>query len=188
MENVRKILFRAKAINRDPNREYRTNYKNGDWVYGLLTEEPYDSGFGILPAQMTNEEGVSRIDVDYDTLGQYVGLKDIGGNKIFEGDIFVPLYAPPCSTAEEVIKLYDFDEDEIGVVTFDHGNFMLKKKNSKDCNLSCYVDQEFSHYEENVGQIYKYKNDMALGKVIGNIYDNPELLDKQDIARKSILR
>ena len=190
MGKVRKILFRAKAINRNPNREYRTNYKNGDWVYGLLTDELYedDSDCGSLPAHMKNEEGVSGIDVDFDTLGQYVGLKDIGGKKIYEGDIFVPLYVPPCSTAEEVIKLYDFDEDEIGVVTFDHGNFTLKKKNSKDCILSCYVDQEFSHYEENVGQIYKYKNDMALGKVIGNIYDNPELLDKQDIAKKSIPR
>ena len=32
---MRDILFRAKAINRDPDREYRTNYKNGDWVYGI---------------------------------------------------------------------------------------------------------------------------------------------------------
>ena len=27
---MREILFRAKAINRDPDREYRTDYKNGD--------------------------------------------------------------------------------------------------------------------------------------------------------------
>lgn len=38
---MREILFRAKAINRDPFSEYRTNYKNGDWVYGLITRQYY---------------------------------------------------------------------------------------------------------------------------------------------------
>lgn len=33
---MKEILFRAKAINRDQDREYRTNYKNGDWVYGFV--------------------------------------------------------------------------------------------------------------------------------------------------------
>lgn len=35
---MREILFRAKAINHDPDKEYRTNYKNGDWVYGFVTK------------------------------------------------------------------------------------------------------------------------------------------------------
>ena len=42
---MKPILFRGKAINRDPNYEYRTSYKNGDWVYGLvykLHDEQYD--------------------------------------------------------------------------------------------------------------------------------------------------
>lgn len=32
---MRDIEFRAKAINREEGREYRTSYKNGDWVYGF---------------------------------------------------------------------------------------------------------------------------------------------------------
>jgi uncharacterized phage protein (TIGR01671 family) len=176
MEKVREILFRAKAINRDPNREYRTNYKNGDWVYGLLTEKPYESSFGISPAHMTNEEGISGIDVDFDTLGQYMGMEDLEGNKIFEGDIFVPLYFPPCTTIEKAIQLHEFDNDEMGVVTFEYGNTILKKKYKRDKELSNYIEREFSHYQSNVGEIYKYKNNIALGKVIGNIYDNPELV------------
>ena len=45
---MREILFRGKAINR--NRGYhRTKYKNGEWVYGLLTRL-YDERFENLPS------------------------------------------------------------------------------------------------------------------------------------------
>lgn len=34
---MREILFRGKAINRDKG-YHRTEYKNGEWVYGLVTK------------------------------------------------------------------------------------------------------------------------------------------------------
>lgn len=82
---MREILFRAKAINRDGG-YHKTTYKNGDWVYGLLTR-PYDERFENLPAEMTNTSGISGIEVDYETIGQFTGLTDKNGVKIFEGDI-----------------------------------------------------------------------------------------------------
>lgn len=84
---MREILFRAKAINRQEGREYRSNYKNGDWVYGLLSKPYIEVGEYSLAAEMTNTSGISGIEVDHKTIGQYTGKTDVNDVKIFEGDI-----------------------------------------------------------------------------------------------------
>lgn len=152
---MREILFRAKAINRDPFSEYRTNYKNGDWVYGLITRQ-YDERFKTLPAEMTNTDGVSGIDVDYRTIGQFTGLTDKNGKKIFEGDILTSDFFPYTSDdgKKEYLSEVVWFFDNVPMPAFGLSTFKKHKPSVRDSN-------------------YLYNN--GLWEVIGNKYDNPEL-------------
>ena len=141
---MREILFRAKAINREEKWSYRTNYKNGDWVYGLVIDL-YDNRFPNLPAKMKNTDGVSGIDVDYQTIGQCTSLKDENGVKIFEGDIVRIIY-----NGNEFIRTIIWDNNEL--------------------------DFKATNGEEKYGSNFNYLNCCKEIEVIGNIYDNSELL------------
>ena len=132
------ILFRAKAINRDKG-YHKTKYKNGDWVYGLVTRL-YDERFENLPAEMTNVNGVSGIEVDYKTIGQFTGLTDKNGVKIFEGDI--------------VRAFTRFSEIYVSPVVYHDGTFWFK-------------NWSWTKF------LFKFENI----EIIGNIHDNPELLE-----------
>lgn len=138
---MREILFRGKSI------------MHGDWVYGYLNQhrgnirydcdcEPIaDECYYINDWQAKIDNGMYGQDykVDPETVGQFTGLTDRNGVKIFEGDIVL-------------------HKGECGLVgySYDYGIFEV----DFDYCFAGFIDISASNCE-----------------VIGNIYDNPELLE-----------
>ena len=147
---MREILFRGK----------RTD--DGKWVSGrniLLSEEGYayivQTGLQIAMLGSDGNACVTMMmpscEVDPKTVGQFTGLTDKNGKKIFEGDIVV------CR--KEISGNWIDYCVEIGFVEMKHGAFGLHRKQG--------YYRPFKDWLED----YEYE-------VIGNIHDNPELLEK----------
>lgn len=142
---IREILFRGKRKD------------NKEWVYGnyvydkrynrhyIYTGEYTDSGHFQEPNYLT------RYEVIPETVGQYTGLTDKNGTKIFEGDI---------------VKTHS---DLYGVVVYE---------NSFDDEFECDVCGWFWKGKDESGSAYNLSlSDMWDGHtVIGNLHDNPELM------------
>ena len=146
---MREILFRGK----------RTD--NGEWVEGyycnLGGNHPRVLKDNIFIGKIGRVLEFKNIDVLPETVGQYTGLTDKNGTKIFEGDIVKCL---------DTINDIEFN----AVVEFGNPNheynwgYQLKHISGDMPNLDilCWVDMEETG---------------AFIEVIGNIYDSPELLE-----------
>lgn len=132
----RKILFRGKLIH------------SNEWIEGNLiiarNGQPY-----IITSEVFEPDGHHLI-IDSDkafwvipeTVGQFTGLTDKNGKKIFEGEVFKTHY---------------------------------------DSNYSVEYYSKYSLYSicKPIGNIASYPFlDSDRGEVIGNIYDNPELINQ----------
>ena len=133
---MREIMFRGK----------RTDGKG--WMYGYYSFNPTTNIHWIRTPRTTywDEDMIAP-----STVGQYTGLKDKNGKRIFEGDIVAQNW-------------YDYDEprdDSFGKVVF------------------CEYDCSFSVMDVNkdgfmpLGRCGSYHWEV---EVIGNIHDNPEML------------
>ena len=142
---MREILFRGKRSD------------NGNWIQGSLfvrIGEPY-----IIPLAIIT----SKAKVDHETVGQFTGLTDKNGKRIFEGDILQ----------------YSIEEDQavfVGAVKF--GEFNPDGGALLNTNVGFYVelvDQEGkrTYMRKDIGFWVKFRG----VEVIGNIHDNPEMME-----------
>lgn len=124
---MREILFRGKRLD------------TGEWVEGDLIHSCGRTYCGIY--------GETLAQVDPATVGQYTGLRDRNGKRIFEGDVLVSFF---CDDVPNY--------GERSVVLWHKHAWCSQYRDYKPETLE---DYEMTNYVD----------------VIGNIYDNPELLE-----------
>ena len=129
---------------------------NGEWVYGFYFCMYHDDDKKHLhhfiiplnvPIPKDKPIGEIQVEVDTSTIGQYTGLT-ANGKKIFEGDIVKVTGLYPDRDGEKRI----WRQIRIGEVFYYHGAFYFDKW------LLCKTSEKCI-------------------EIIGNIHDNPELLE-----------
>mgnify|MGYP004603915639 CR=1 FL=1 len=138
---MREILFRGKRVD------------NNEWVYGFLSKSRGNNHF--LSLCIDHEENgvmLSSI-VEPETIGQYTGLCDKNGVKIFEGDI---------------IKVHKSDTYVIKYGEYTPRNYCLAR----------YYDKPtIGFYAYDGERCFQLSTNSRCYEVIGNIHDNPELAE-----------
>ena len=135
---MREILFRGKTY-------------NDKWVQGLLVQMDDH----LTQIRKLGSDGIGYYDYSIvpSTVGQYTGLTDKNGKKIFEGDIVdITQYDNVYHKVHRCCKSKVF-----------FSNFAFRTNAAPD-------------YEDEEPLSYWFWHDCDF-EVIGNIYDNPELLE-----------
>jgi len=102
---------------------------------------------------------------------QFTGLTDRQGKEIYEGDIVQLPYITPFGDLGG-----DGGVDELGEVVFAQGAFMLHMNfEPEPRSMLRMIERNKGEYVSNYGNTTIY-SDKTLFEVIGNIWENPELL------------
>ena len=151
---MREILFKAKTMIK----KHKNNGFNNVWVEGDLIENQGE--YYIHPkANSVNVEGelgklIVMHEVQPNTVCQYTGLKDKNGNKIWENDI-VKCYADTDDLGNDLYFFYKVIWHE---------------------SYHCWWLSDIHTLEDE----YLHQFNPSDIEVIGNIFDNPELLNYVD--------
>lgn len=169
----RQIKFRAKHI------------KNGAWLYGDLLQSNEGSVYIGVHGQYI-DDGYHFNDmydetpyIDEDTIGQFVGVIDEHGNEVFEGDVLEADYKYDRLGYNGGV---DPDNDCIcyGVVEFDNETLQWVLNVYKaEYPISKHIKEEGCSRVALCIFGHEYGYDNCDLKVLGNIYDNPELISKK---------
>jgi YopX protein. len=135
-------------------REYRgKRIDNGEWVYGwyLLDEQWKEPRHCIYFRKNTrNIIGHDIVEVDPDTVGQYIGQRDCNDKQIFDGDI----------------------------ATGEHATYLIYWREDKAQYMAKVIKTTSVLIRHNSFPLWQYieDNDKCRFEVIGNRWDHPHLL------------
>lgn len=140
-------------------REYRGKREDtGEWVYGDLV---HDWSKHNTKPDIVIQNNIGKYKVFPETVGQEIGLRDKNGKLMFEGDIVI-------------LRRIGIGFD-IATVVYRQNGFYAESNSA--WGLYDFSGTESVPYDKGV-----YRNEPVECKVIGNIHDNPELLERKDGA------
>ena len=171
---MREILFRGK----------RTD--NGKWIEGgIYTDEnqtyiihtyryiPDTRDWDTVEFYENHPRyKIGYVAVEPESIGEFTGLTDKNGTRIFEGDIVKtqPFYDRPYSDKRKSKQFIGTVEYKIK--TFNGSSVYPKQDYQAEWGLKFYED--FGKY------VHSFWSDLWNCEVIGNIHDNPELLKEPE--------
>lgn len=161
---MREILFRGKRKD------------NNEWAFGYLFDDGMVDSDRIFIGGIVVEDYKGNADDIFDITGigfcevipktvcQYAGLTDKNGRKIFEGDIITYQHDnDDCPFSNKDTKR------RVGRVYFQEFR-------------SCFAVAEGKNGSDMINQdLFKYVQNGNRVEVIGNIFDNPELIDGEKV-------
>jgi uncharacterized phage protein (TIGR01671 family) len=145
---MRDILFKAKT--EMIVRTYNNGLDDGEWVKGYLR---CDCGMWLIYQFEYDRADQVAYEVNPETICQWTGLTDKNGNKIWEND---------------VVK-YHFGDD---VAQIKFGKYQSCFDSQKTCHVGFFVDWQKGYMRKDLG----YWVEMIDCNIVGNIFDNPELI------------
>lgn len=147
---MREILFRGKRKD------------SGEWVFGCYYKQSEFYGDEVddhiiitSHEDLSFDQALEYCDVQAETVGQFTGMIDSTGNKVFEGDI-IEAYTYKKRRKHRIF---------LSEVYYENGAFYIRFMEHGVALLSGLINS------------FNFEGEGIFSKVIGNIHDNSELLE-----------